>query len=281
MKRRALLLLTAMAVAMTLGAGAAMAVVSAGDATTTATTQDNPTQQSGSTSSGIHTEAALQRLVFSWGRNDFGQLGNGSSGPGTDSNMPVGVGGGLSAPDIKALAAGINHSLVLKNDGTVWAWGDNTYGQLGNGTTGGSSSTPVQVKDGNGGYLQDVTAIAAGGFHNLALKDDGTVVVWGLNSLGQLGNGTTGGGGSCQCSSNTPVAVSNLSGAKAIAGGTDFSLALKTDGTVRSWGANDSGQLGNGTTGGDSCNCSNTPVKVSNLSGVTGIAVGGYHSLAK
>ena len=116
----------------------------------------------------------------------IGKLGNDTD---TDSSTPVQVmdpndpSGYLSG--VQAIAARDLHSMTLKDDGTVWAWGFNRAGQLGNGTTT-DSSTPVQV-----GNLDGVKAIAAGSFHSLALKNDGTVWAWGGNFAGQLGNGTT------------------------------------------------------------------------------------------
>jgi hypothetical protein len=154
------------------------------------------------------------------------------------------------------------HSLALKDDGTVWAWGYNGYGQLGNGTNT-DSNVPVQVSG-----LTGITAIAWGGSHSLALKNDGTVWAWGYNGYGQLGNGTN-------TDSNLPVQVSSLTGITVIAGGSRHSLALKNDGTVWAWGYNGYGQLGNGTN-----TDSNVPVQVSGLTGITAIAGGGYHSLA-
>jgi alpha-tubulin suppressor-like RCC1 family protein len=223
--------------------------------------------------------ATVQQLAAAWGGNDRGQLGNGISGSATDSTRPVGVGGGLNATNIQALAGGNHHSLALKSDGTVWAWGWNNVGQLGNGTftTTGCQcvSTPAQV-----GGLSNVIAIAAGGDHGLALKNDGTVWAWGFNGGGELGNGNPG------PNSNTPVQVHGvdnvgfLQGVTAIAAGADHNLALKSDSTVVSWGFNNTGQLGNGTTGGGICGCSSTPVAVSNLSGVKAIAGGGVNSLA-
>src|SRR5215210_5973663 len=145
MRRRAVLLLTAMTAALVLACGTALAVAPAEDTTT----QEKTTKQGASTPSGVQPYATIQQLAASWGKNDYGQLGNGTSGSGTSSNKPVGIGGGLSAPDIKALAGGRNHSLALKTDGTVWAWGENDFGELGNGTftTTGCQciSTPVQV----------------------------------------------------------------------------------------------------------------------------------------
>ena len=144
-------------------------------------------------------------------------------------------------------AAGGQHSLALKSDGTVWAWGLNDYNQLGNGTAT-NSSKPVQVPG-----LNNASAIAAGYFHSLALKSDGTVWAWGLNGHGRLGNGTT-------VDSGTPVQVLGLSNVSAIVAGHDHSLALKSDGTVWAWGANHIGQLGNGTTANSS-----TSVQVTGL----------------
>src|SRR5207248_15835 len=130
---------------------------------------------------------------------------------------------------VAAITGGENHSLALKSDGTVWAWGVNGYGQLGDGTTT-NSSTPVQVRDLSGGYLSGVVAVAGGDLHSLALKSDGTVWAWGYNGDGELGNGTT-------TNSSWPVQVRDLSGGYlsgvvAVAGGNLHSLALKSDGTV-------------------------------------------------
>jgi len=193
---------------------------------------------------------------LAWGRNDYGQLGDDTTGNKTTPVPVKGPDGEGYLTDVVAIAAGGNHSLALKSDGTVWAWGGNDYGQLGDGTTTGKF-TPVQVKGPGGeGYLTDIIAIAAGGYHSLALKSDGTVWAWGYNGCGQLGNGTT-------INRTTPVQVKRPDGKDyltdiiAIAAGTDsststpwesFSLALKSDGTVLAWGGNDYGQLGDSTT---------------------------------
>jgi alpha-tubulin suppressor-like RCC1 family protein len=211
--------------------------------------------------------------VLAWGLNQDGELGDGTN---TDSSTPVEVkdpndpSGYLSG--VKALTAGSSHSLALKDDGTVWAWGDNRAsqgtrigGQLGDDEIT-SSNTPLQVSDLPGG----IEAIATGAEHGLALKDDGTVWAWGYNFFGQLGNGTT------TDSSSKPVQVSELDGIEVIAAGGSFSLALKDDGTVWAWGNNWFGQLGDGTSTDDtlttcevtmiggrtssSCPDSNTPV---------------------
>ncbi|MDN3514170.1 MAG: carboxypeptidase regulatory-like domain-containing protein [Candidatus Brocadia sp.] len=173
------------------------------------------------------------------------------------------ISGATSAAVIPQVAGGGFHSLALKPEGTVWAWGWNDFGQLGNGTTS-NSAVPVQVSN-----LSDVVLIARGRHYSMALKSDGTVRTWGRNEFGQLGNGTT-------TNSNVPVPVSNLSGVIAIDGGGYHCLALKSDGTIWAWGRNDFGQLGNGTTVNSA-----VPVQVSNLSGVVAIAGGGLHSLAQ
>ena len=147
-----------------------------------------------------------------------------------------------------------------KSDGTVWAWGGNSFGELGDGTTNGRV-TPVQVHN-----LSGVTAVAADDFYSLAVKSDGTVWAWGSNHHGQLGDGTTD-------SRSTPVQVHNLSGVTAVDAGP--SLALKGDCTVWAWGENRSGQLGDGTT-----DDRFTPVQVRNLSGVQAVAAGRFYGLA-
>ncbi|MHB1418241.1 MAG: RCC1 domain-containing protein [Bacillota bacterium] len=131
------------------------------------------------------------------------------------------------------------HTLALKSDGTVWAWGANNSGQLGNGTTT-NSSVPVQVNN-----LANIIAVAAGGAHSLALKADGTVWAWGNNYYGQIGDGTF-------ANRNTPVQVKKvdgtyLTGIIAIAAGNVHSLVLKSDGSVWAWGHNGYYQLGDGT----------------------------------
>jgi alpha-tubulin suppressor-like RCC1 family protein len=193
-----------------------------------------------------------------------------------------GVGGVGLLTGVLAVSAGYEHSLALLSNGTVAAWGDDEWGQLGNGTTTLASSTPTLVLGVSGtGVLSSVKAIAAGELHSLALLSNGTVVAWGHNSAGELGNGTM------TAYSSTPVPVKGvggsgvLSGVVAIAAGAQDSLALLSNGTVVAWGANEYGQLGNGAT-----TTSPTPVQVEGvggtgvLSGAIAIAAGGYHSLA-
>ncbi len=217
--------------------------------------------------------------VASWGLNTNGQLGNDGT---SQSTVPVTVttlSGALQGKTVVSVAAGGHHSLALCSDGTVASWGLNSNGQLGNGNTS-QSTVPVAVTISGVPATRIVIAISAGASHSLALCSDGTVVTWGLNTNGQLGNGTT-------AQSTVPVMVTTFSGALlgktviAVSAGASHSLALCSDGTVTAWGNNGSGQLGNNS----QATYSNVPVPVTQSGVITGkkvvsVAAGGAHSLA-
>jgi hypothetical protein len=152
--------------------------------------------------------------------------------------------------------------MSIKQDGTMWVWGNNDQGQVGDGNvtcTGcDNPSRPVQVADSSGlpAHLTEVMAFAGGDSHTLAVKQDGTVWAWGRNVNGQLGNGTFAPQAGSGVGSAIPVQVvepgdssGHLTGVAAVAGGAKHSLALKGDGTVWAWGGNDYGQVGNGQSG--------------------------------
>lgn len=160
------------------------------------------------------------------------------------------------------VAGGTAFTLALKSDGTVWSWGSNEQGQLGNETQI-NSMYPVQVKG-----LSNITSVSAGSTHSLALKEDGTVWAWGVNEYGQLGDGSF-------ADSNVSVQVKNLTNVVAVAAGHTSSLALKSDGTVWAWGENFHGQLGNGTN-----TDSQLPVQVKGLTNAAKIAISGADCLA-
>jgi alpha-tubulin suppressor-like RCC1 family protein len=176
------------------------------------------------------------QTLRAWGDNSQGQLGDGTT---IGRTTPAAV---ASLTGVSRIAAGYVHTLALKTDGTVWAWGRNFYGELGDGTTV-QRMTPVQVTGPRGaGVLSGVAAVAANSSeHSVALKTDGTVWSWGLNSSGQLGDGTT-------KQRTSPVQAGTLTGITAIAAGNATTLALKNDGTVWAWGSNQWGQVGDGTT---------------------------------
>ena len=169
----------------------------------------------------------------------------------------------VANPSSASLAAGFAHSLALTPDGVLWSWGDNTSGQLGDGTRA-TRTTPVRVAV----FQATPVAVAAGGAHSLALGGDGVVWAWGLNDAGQVGDGGT-------VPQLRPTRVAGLAQAVSVAAGTRHSLAVRADGVVVAWGANDSGQLGDGTT-----RHRPTPAVVPGLSSAVAAAAGSGHSLA-
>ena len=169
-----------------------------------------------------------------------------------------------AAGDVLQVDAGATHTIVLKEDGTVWAWGFNYFGQCGNGTISFSSSLKQVIG------LTDVVSIATGYEHCLAVKSDGTVWAWGWNEFWQLGDGSL-----SRENCPTPQQVFGLNDVVLVAAGYAHSLALDKDGTVWAWGGNWSGQLGDGST-----EYRPIPVQTIWLTDVVSIAAGGYHNLA-
>jgi alpha-tubulin suppressor-like RCC1 family protein len=262
-----------------------------------------------------HTCAILSdNTTQCWGRGDSGQLGDNNS---TGSRTSVVVSGLGSAKSIDAsprsscatlidnttkcwgdyyisnqnspntivgitnthtVATGYGHACVLLNDQTIQCWGDGGRGQLGNGSSS-SNSNPVTVSS-----ISTATAIAVGGNqagHSCALLSDNTIQCWGANDYGQLGDGT-------QTDRSTPTAVSSISTAIAVAVGgggegcggvgcynSGHSCAVLSNNTIQCWGANDYGQLGNGTT-----DNSSLPVTVPGISNATEVTAGFQHTCA-
>jgi len=220
----------------------------------------NLTNAAGIAAGGLHSLAwGSDGTAWAWGSDSNGQLGNGASGSQQYTPTPSQI-NNLSS--VIALSGGNLHSLALESNGTVYAWGNNLYGQLGDGTTN-QQTTPATVTG-----LSNVLAIAAGGWHSLALESNGIVYAWGTNASGQLGDGTT-------TQRKTPVAVSGLSNCLEIAAGYSHSLGITSNETVVAWGDNTYGQIGNGTTANQTM-----PAPVVGLSNVVAIAAGQYHSLA-
>lgn len=212
--------------------------------------------------------------VWAFGFDDEGQLGDGNGGE-VGRRNPMTVQAKIS--NATAIAAGKRHSVALRDDGTVWTWGSNYYGQLGHGEPGwpNKQNVPAQVQG-----VDHVISIAAGSDHTVALRDDGTVWLWGLNDRGQLGNGTGGqqaGEDEEADFSALPVQAQGLVNITAIAAGTGHTIALREDGTVWVWGANWRGQIGDGTLENDDYRT--IPTQIGNLSDVTAIAGGHAHSV--
>ena len=198
--------------------------------------------------------------VKCWGDNEAGQLGDGTT---TDRLTPVDV-AGLSS-GVRAIAVGGGHTCALTDSGAVKCWGDNYYGQLGDGTTTGRL-TPVDVP----GLNSRVRALAGGGFHTCALLETGGLTCWGDNHTGQMGVGAT-------TQYSMPVGVSGLNtSVPAVAACGYHTCVLTESGEVNCWGDNRAGQLGNGTT-----DNSWIPVEVSGLtSSVRAIGGGSGHTCA-
>ncbi|WP_428982133.1 RCC1 domain-containing protein, partial [Methanocella conradii] len=144
----------------------------------------------------------------------------------------------LDVSNVTAVAPGMNFILFLKDDGTVWACGDNRCGELGDGGNTSSYDHAVRVGD-----LSDVKMIAASGSTGMALKGDGTVWAWGSNNYGELGTGGTPGLLSGGSYSFYPVQVP-ISDVTSITAGDGNFFALKSDGTLWGWGSDDEGSLG-------------------------------------
>ncbi len=173
-----------------------------------------------------------------WGADDNGQLGDG--GTNSDKQTPVAV-VGLSS-GVKTIAAARKHTCAVTMLGGAWCWGDDAYGQLGDGGTNSDKPTPVAVV----GLSSGVKAIAVGGEHTCALTTAGAVKCWGSDFNGQVGDGGS------NSVTPTPVAVSGLPlGVKEIAAGGKHTCALTPIGAVRSWGSDSDGQLGDGGTNTD------------------------------
>jgi alpha-tubulin suppressor-like RCC1 family protein len=191
------------------------------------------------------------------GRNQFGQLGDGSW---TNQSLPVAPGGLVS---VARAVAGDEFSCALLSDGTAKCWGLGEKGQRGDGTFDQIALTPVAVQG-----VHNAIALSAGYNHACALLGDRTLRCWGSNANGQLGDPSTPG-------SAVPIPVPGLGGVQAIAAGAFHTCALMADTTVRCWGANANGQLGDGT-----MTDAPTPVGVNGLSNVTAIAAGSSHTCA-
>ncbi|MDI6788950.1 MAG: RCC1 repeat-containing protein, partial [Planctomycetota bacterium] len=197
--------------------------------------------------------------VRAWGQNAYSQLQLPSTGI-NSYQRPFTV----TLTGITAVACGNEHTLAVGSGGTVFAWGYNTYGELGDGDNS-TKYTPVQTVG-----LSNITAVAAGYNHSLALKNDGTVHSWGRNNYGQLGQGGT-------TDSNVPLLVPGITTAVAIAACAYSSYALLSDGSVLAWGYNNYGQLGLPSTG---VICYQRPFTVTGVSNIRSVSAGWDHSLA-
>ena len=199
--------------------------------------------------------------AFCWGSNTFGQLGDGST-----ANWPTPVAVAGLGSGVLALSTGTDHTCAISSDAEGYCWGNNSFGQLGDGSTA-QRLTPTSV----GGIGEGLVAIESGAAHSCALSASGGVWCWGSNHSGQLGNGSTD-------PSSDPVAVSGLDeGVVLIAIGSEHSCALVDGGAVYCWGANVSGQLGD-----NSMVQRPVPTEVVGLgSGIVDLSAGSDHTCAR
>lgn len=174
-------------------------------------------------------------VLWAWGRNTSGELGVAAYDT-TDRPIPTRVHG--TATNWESVAASWYHSFGIRSDGTLWAWGENEYGQLGIGYQSWRATIPQRV-----GTASNWAAVSAGHTHTLGLRSDGTLWVWGSNLYGQLGSGAV-----SSDNVTSPVQLGTGTNWVAIAAGDFHSLAVRSDGTLWAWGYNNKGQLGLGST---------------------------------
>jgi alpha-tubulin suppressor-like RCC1 family protein len=194
--------------------------------------------------------------LWAWGSGASGAIGDNTI---TTRSSPVQIGALSNWAQVSGGSQTVlNHALAVKTDGTVWAWGLNTNGQLGDGTVEARSS-PVQI-----GALSNWAQASAGDSHSLAVKTDGTLWAWGSNTNGRIGDGTT-------VNKSSPVQIGADTNWFRVAAGGDHSLAVKTNGTVWAWGRNINGALGNGTTS----TTNNSPVQIGSFTSWGSVTAGG------
>jgi len=207
-------------------------------------------------SKGYHCLAInTQGNVYSWGSNEYGNLGDGTF---IDSYTPILI----NLSNIVQVATGVVHSIALTNEGKVYTWGHGIYGQLGDGEAK-IKNIPEQVP-----VLCKIKEISAGAFHSLALDEDGVVHCWGNNEFGQLGTETK------SKREQYPIIISSLPKIKKISAGGRYSMALSEDGHVYCWGSNIYSQLANSLT---ECN---KPIIVPYLPLIKEISAGRSYSMA-
>jgi alpha-tubulin suppressor-like RCC1 family protein len=194
--------------------------------------------------------------LWAWGGNYYGQLGDGTT---TNRTVPVQIGTSTMWKSITTSSSYSKSTLAVRTDGTLWAWGNNYSGQLGDGTTT-DRATPVQI-----GTATTWQTVAGGDTYTVALRTDGTLWAWGSNYHSQLGDGTA-------TDRHTPTQIGNATSWQRIAVGGNHAVAIRTDGTLWAWGDNSFGQLGR--------NQAYTPMQVGTAANWQSVAAGEFYTMA-
>jgi alpha-tubulin suppressor-like RCC1 family protein len=210
---------------------------------------------------GQHTVAIkTDGSLWAWGNNERGQLGDGSMGVANYRNVPFRIG---ADSNWTSVSAGGIHTVGIREDGSLWTWGNNGQGQLGIGSTGSFIPVPVQVQAGT-----TWATASAGWSHNVAIRTDGSLWAWGDNFQGRLGDGTS-------TLRNTPVRIGTDNDWAFVSAGSSHTMAIREGGTLWAWGFNGQGRLGDGTT----TNRFN-PVQIYSGTIWTSVAAGDNHNMA-
>ena len=196
--------------------------------------------------------------LWAWGLNEWSQLGDGTT---CASSVPVRVSGG-PAHGWTSVSAGREHTMAVGADGSLWAWGRNLAGHLGDGTTS-NRDVPTRI-----GADYDWDSVSAGRAHTVAIKTDGSLWAWGANWSGQLGDGLLTG-------SSVPIRVGTNSDWTHVSAGRWHTMAIRADGSLWAWGGNGSGQIGDGTTYNR-----RVPVRVGADYGWAFVSAGSFHTVA-
>jgi alpha-tubulin suppressor-like RCC1 family protein len=213
-------------------------------------------------SAGEHSMALLaDGSLWAWGKNDQGQIGNATN---TDQDTLARVG---TSTDWTAISAGFGYAVALKADGSLWVWGNKGYG-LGDYTYT-NRNAPIQI-----GTVSDWKAISADQNHIVAIKANGSLWTWGSNEFGQLGNGRRG----RYEFQRAPERIGVASDWKAVSAGSGHTVAIKTDGSLWTWGDNGAGQLGVGTSGYGTNQ--NAPIRVGAATDWQVISAGNHFTMA-
>ena len=248
----------------------------------------------GQVSAGGYHSLALDRAgdLYTWGRDDTGQVGNGSPTANVTTPWQLNGGTGSGIPDttkFKTIATGNFHSMAIDEAGNLYTWGQNNYGQIGNGNASGYVDAPWQVNGSTGSGIPDTTkfkAIAGGAYFSLAIDETGNLYAWGYDNYGQIGNGSVTGNVTTpwQINGGTGSGIPDTTKFKNIIAGSYHSLAIDEAGNLYVWGYDNQGQIGNGSVTGNVT----TPWKLNGGAGsgipdttkFKNIAGGAYFSMA-